>query len=155
MMLYGATAEAAAVPNTMATILEVNPPANRKAIITEMSITFSGISATDVPVLVQLVEVTAASAAGTAVTPAPLKDYGGSVGFVAATAAKKLPATEGTVVVLKTYMVPPSSGLVIQYPLGREPEIVGAAAAAKGFAIRANRGAGAVINCDANIEFDE
>jgi hypothetical protein len=152
MSLFAATAEAAAVPTgAMSTILEVNPPANRKAIITEASITFSGVSATDVPVLIQLCEVTATSAAGTAVTPASMKD-----GQVAAGAtAKKLPASEGTVTVLKTYNVPPSSGLVIQYPLGREPEIQGAASTAKGFSIRANRGAGAAINADANIEWDE
>jgi hypothetical protein len=58
-------------------------------------------------------------------------------------------------VVLKTYMVPPSTGLVIQYPLGREPLITGAGSTAKGFAIRANRGVGAAINADANIEFEE
>ena len=151
MALYAANATGAAVPNSMATILEVNPPANRQAIISEVSISFSGVSATDVPVIVQLVEVTAASAAGTAVTPASMRD-----GQVAAgAAAKKLPASEGTVVVLKTYDVPPSSGLVIQYPLGREPAIQGAAASAKGFAIRANRGAGAAINAEANIEWDE
>lgn len=149
--LYAATAESAAVANTLTTILEINPPANRKAVITEASISFSGVSSTDVPVLVQLVELTVTSAAGTGVTPASIKD-----GQVAAgTTAKKLPATEGTVTVLKTYMVPPSSGLVIQYPLGREPEVQGAAATAKGFAIRANRGAGAAITCDANIEFEE
>jgi hypothetical protein len=151
MALFAATAESAAVPATMSTILEVNPPANRFARITEASITFSGISSTDVPVLVQLCEVTAASAVGTAVTPASMKDNQAAVGA----AAKKLPASEGTVTVLKTYEVPPSSGLVIQYPLGREPEIVGAAASAKGFSIRANRGAGAAINADANIEWEE
>lgn len=151
MALYAATAEAAAVPNVMGTILEVNPPANRQIIVTEVSITFSGVSSTDVPVLVELCEVTAASAAGTAVTPASQQD-----GQVAAgSAAKKLPATEGTVTVLKTYNVPPSSGLVIQYPLGREPRIQGAGASAKGYSIRANRGAGAAINADANIEWDE
>jgi hypothetical protein len=149
--LYSASCSGAAVANTMTTILEVNPPANRKAVITEASITFSGVSATDVPVLVQLVEVTATSAAGTGVTPAPMKD--GQV--TVASTAKKLPATEGTVTVLKQYEVPPSSGLVIQYPLGREPEIIGAASTAKGFAIRANRGSGAAINCDANLEFEE
>lgn len=151
MALYAATAEAAAVPNAMATILEVNPPANRQIIVTEVSITFSGVSSTDVPVLVELCEVTATSAAGTAVTPASQQD--GQVS--AASTAKKLPATEGTVTVLKTYNVPPSSGLVIQYPLGREPRIQGAAATAKGYSIRANRGAGAAINADANVEWDE
>jgi hypothetical protein len=151
MALFAATAESAAIPNTLATILEVNPPANRFARITEASFTFSGVSSTDVPVLVQLCEVTAASAAGTAVTPSSLIDNQSAVGA----AAKKLPGSEGTVTVLKTYMVPPSSGMVIQYPQGREPNIVGAAAAAKGFSIRANRGAGAAINGDMNIEWEE
>lgn len=151
MALYAANATGAAVPNTVATILEVNPPANRSATITEMSISFSGVSATDVPVIVQLVEVTATSAAGTGVTPASMRDGQVSAGCT----AKKLPASEGTVTVLKTYDVPPSSGLVIQYPLGREPQIQGAASTAKGFAIRANRGTGAAINAEANIEWDE
>lgn len=151
MSLYAANATGAAVPASMATILEVNPPANRLATITEVSISFSGVSATDVPVIVQLVEVTATSAAGTAVTPASMRD-----GQVAAGAsAKKLPASEGTVTVLKTYDVPPSSGLVIQFPLGREPQIQGAASTAKGYAIRANRGSGAAVNAEANIEWDE
>jgi hypothetical protein len=151
MSLYSANASGAAVPAAMATILEVNPPANRAAAITEASISFSGVSATDVPVIVQLVEVTATSAAGTAVTPASMRDGQVSAGAT----AKKLPASEGTVTVLKTYDVPPSSGLVIQFPLGREPQVQGAASTAKGFAIRANRGAGAAINAEANIEWEE
>src|SRR6266850_3918295 len=144
MSLYYATAESAAVPNTLATILEVNPPANRVATIKQWSLEFSGVSATDVPVLVQLVEVTATSAAGTGVTPASARDGQVAVGAT----AKKLPATEGTVTVLETHMVPPSSGIVIQYPLGSEIQVQGAGSTAKGFAIRCNRGAGAAINCD-------
>lgn len=152
MALFAASATGKAVANTMTTQLEINPPANRRVVITEMSITFSGVSATDVPVLVQLCRVTAASAAGTAVTPSDQKDT--AIG-ASATAAKFLPASEGTVVVLKQYEVPPSSGLVIQYPLGREPEVIGAGASAKGYSIRANRGSGAAINADCNIEFEE
>jgi hypothetical protein len=151
MSLYAANASGAAVAATMTTILEVNPPANRTATITEVSISFSGVSATDVPVIVQLCEVTVASAVGTAVTPSSQRD--GQV--TVASAAKKLPATEGTVTVLKTYNIPPSTGIVIQYPLGREPQIQGAAASAKGYSIRANRGTGAAINAEANIEWDE
>jgi hypothetical protein len=152
MALFAASASGKAVANTMTTQLEINPPANRKVVITEMSVTFSGVSATDVPVLVQLCRVTTASAAGTAVTATDQKDS--AVG-AAATLAKFLPATEGTVVVLKQYEVPPSSGLVIQYPLGREPEVFGAGASAKGYSIRCNRGSGAAINADTNIEFEE
>lgn len=151
MSLYSATAESAAVPAVMSTILEVNPPANRVATIKQWSLEFSGVSSTDVPVLVQLVEVTVTSAVGTAVTPASMRD--GQVAV--ASTAKKLPATEGTVTVLETHMVPPSSGIVIQYPLGAEPQVQGAASTAKGYAIRCNRGAGAAINADATVIWDE
>jgi len=149
--LYSAEGESITVNASMTTLLEVNPPANRVATITEASVTFSGVSSSDVPVLVQLCEVTAASGAGTAVTPAPLRDGQVAVG----SAAKKALGSEGTVTVLKAYMVPPSTGLVIQYPLGREPQIQGAAASAKGFSIRANRGSGAAITADCNIEWEE
>lgn len=151
MGLWAATAESAAVANTMTTILEVNPPANRFARLVEFGVSFSGISSTDVPVLVQLVQVTATSAAGSAVTPAAMQDNQGTV----AASAKKLPASEGTVVVLETYMVPPSSGLIVQFPLGREPKIIGAAATASGLALRCNRGSGAAINVDANLVWEE
>lgn len=151
MSLYSARMDGGAVPASTSTILEVNPPANRVATITQWSIEFSGVSATDVPVIVEVVEVTAASAAGTSVTPGSLRDGQVAVG----SAAKKLPASEGTVTVLESHNVPPSSGLVIQYPLGREPQIQGAAASAKGFAIRANRGSGAAINAACTIEWDE
>jgi hypothetical protein len=152
MSLFSATPAApVAVPAVIGTLLEVNPPAGRVATITQWSVEFSGISATDIPVIVEVCEVTAASAAGTAITPNSMRD--GQVAV--ASAAKSLPATEGTVVVLERHNVPPSTGIVIQYPLGREPQVQGAAAAAKGFSIRANRGAGAAINATVTIEFDE
>lgn len=151
MSLYSAKITGAAVNNALRTVLEVNPPANRVDTLVQWSIEFSGVSATDVPVVVELCEVTAASAAGTAVTPALYRD--GQV--TVASAAKHTPASEGTVIVLETHNVPPSSGIVIQYPLGREPQVQGAAAAAKGISVRANRGAGAAINAECTIVWDE
>lgn len=151
MALWAATAEAAAVAATMTTLLEIDPPASRFAQLVEFGITFSGISSTDIPVLVQLVQVTATSAVGTAVTPVTMRDNQGAV----AAGAKKLPATEGTVAILETWNVPPSSGLVIQFPLGREPRIIGAGSTASGLAIRANRGTGAAINADVNLVWEE
>ena len=151
MGLYAAAAESISVSSGMATLLEVDQGANRYATITEASVTFSGVSSTDVPVLVEFCNVTSSSASGTAVTVSSLRANQASPNAT----AKKAPATEGTVNIWKAYMVPPSSGLVIQYPQGREPQIVGAAGYQSGFSIRANRGAGAAINADANIEFEE
>jgi hypothetical protein len=151
MALFSAIAEAAAVPAVISTILEVNPPANRRAVLAQWSIEFSGVSSTDVPVIVQLCELTVTSAAGTGVTPAAMRD--GEV--IAASTSKKLPASEGTVTVLETHNIPPSTGLVIQYPLGREPTTDGAASTAKGLSIRANRGAGAAINANCTMIWEE
>ena len=151
MGLYASTAESMSVSSGMATLLEVDQGANRVITITEASVTFSGVSSTDPPVLVEFCQITSSSASGTAVTISSLR---GNQATVNAT-SKKLPATEGTVNILKAYMVPPSSGLVIQYPQGREPQIVGAAGYMAGFSIRANRGAGAAINADSTIEFEE
>lgn len=148
MSLYGVTAFGAAVPNAIATILEVNPPANRVITIKQWSMEFTGVSATDIPVEIQECVVTAASAAGTVVTPNSRRD--GQVAV--ASAAKKLPASEGTVTVLEEHNCPPSSGMLIQFPLGEEPQVQGAAAAAKGYSLRANRGTGAAIN-SARLQF--
>jgi hypothetical protein len=151
MALFSATGFGLAVPAVISTMLEVNPPASRFARVVQWSIEFSGISATDVPVIVQACELTVASAVGTVVTAASMIDNQAAV----AAAAKSLPATEGTVTVLENHNVPPSSGLVIQYPLTREPNVIGAAAAAKGFSVRANRGAGAAINAACTIIWEE
>jgi hypothetical protein len=51
----------------------------------------------------------------------------------------------GTVRNLSTHFVPPTSGIYIQYPLGREPEIVQA-----GF-LRHRTTAGAAVNCYVGI----
>ena len=151
MGLYSARDDAMAVTAAMTTMLEVNPPASRFTQIVQYNLEFSGVSATDVPVIVQECIVTAASAVGTVVTPAAVRDLLAAVGA----AAKKLPATEGTVTIIHSHNVPPSSGLVIQFPLTREPFVLGAASAAKGFSLRANRGAGAAINAAGSIDWEE
>jgi hypothetical protein len=73
----------------------------------------------------------------------------------AATTAKTLPATEGTIVAIENHKIPPSSGLLIQYPLGEEPQLSGAASTASGLAIRCDRGSGAAITANVGFEFEE
>ncbi len=58
-------------------------------------------------------------------------------------------APTGTVRNLATHFVPPTSGIYIQYPLGREPEITSAAAATGFFRHRTT--AGAAVNCYAAV----
>lgn len=55
----------------------------------------------------------------------------------------------GTIRNLSTHFVPPTAGIYIQYPLGREPEIVKA-----GF-VRNRTTAGAAVNCYAGLTWEE
>lgn len=64
------------------------------------------------------------------------------------TAATEVTPT-GTVRNLATHFVPPTSGIYIQYPLGREPEQAG------GFYVRHRTTAGAAVNCYAGLTWEE
>ena len=55
----------------------------------------------------------------------------------------------GTPVSLETHLVPPTSGIYVQFPLGREPEVQVAAFA------RVRTTAGAAVNCYAGLMFAE
>lgn len=150
MALFSAAADAMAVNiSSLQTLLEADQIASRTLTVRQWSIEFDGVTASNVPVRVQLCQVTATSAVGTSVTPASMRMNQSA----AAATAKKLPASEGTVTVLEEHRVPPTSGLLIQYPLGEEPWIIGAASTASGISIRAL--AGAAVNATATIEWDE
>lgn len=55
----------------------------------------------------------------------------------------------GTPVSLETHFVPPTSGIYVQFPLGREPEVQVAAYA------RVRTTAGAAVNCYAGVMWEE
>ena len=55
----------------------------------------------------------------------------------------------GTVANLATHFVPPTSGIYIQYPLGREPEVAIAQF------LRHRTTAGASVNCYAGVSWEE
>lgn len=57
--------------------------------------------------------------------------------------------TPTTAVSLETHFVPPTSGIYIQYPLGREPEVQVAVFA------RVRTTAGAAVNCYAGVMWEE
>src|SRR5438105_4898128 len=149
MSLFSATADAMAVPVALATLLEVDQAASRVLTLKQWSLEFDGVTASNVPVRCQLCIVTAASAVGTAVTPAAMRQNQAAL----AAAAKKLRASEGTVVVLEEHRIPPTTSILVQYPLMEEPWIIGAAASASGISLR---GAAAVaVNATAALEWEE
>jgi hypothetical protein len=82
----------------------------------EIDITFNGINAGAVPVLAELVTYTA-TGTGTAYTP---KKLGAALGVARSTWKINDTVEPSTPTVLAAWFIPPTSGLILQYPLGRE-----------------------------------
>jgi hypothetical protein len=150
-----ATPAALSAATAKTVILIVAAAANQPS-ITEVSISFDGVTAANVPVLVELISGTA----GGAGTPRAALAAGKQVrGWPAqtsqTTAADTYSAEPTTELVNKKWLVSPNGGLlVVQNPLGREPTgIVTSATDAKTWGIRAT--APATVNCHSYIEFEE
>lgn len=127
---------------TALVVLDVAPTAaNRRISVNELSVSFNGITAAAVPVIVRLVRTTVAPAGGGTITqaPTPLDSAAPAslcTAYMPTTATPGVYATTAPTVgvILRTWYVPATSGLVVQFPLGAEP--AGPATAAAGFAIQ-------------------
>jgi hypothetical protein len=122
--LYTATAQAVALTAARKTVLQIATPAAVVISVVRYSITFDGVTASAVPALVTLERQASAGTGGVALTagygPNPL-DPNTPAG--AATALKGPWATTEPVLtsIYEAEYVPPTSGLVYQYPLDQEP----------------------------------
>lgn len=117
----GAIALVAATPKT---ILGCKAPTNQINTLVDYGVSFDGVDATKVPVLVEVCRVTfATNAPGTASTTATPQVVRGAQGTSVSTCARNW-TTEPTVIsVVREYMLSPNGGLIImQQPLGRESE---------------------------------
>lgn len=142
------TGDIALTAATARTILSVINAANSLIRICELSLSFDGVSGTAEPVTVELCSSTQATA-GTS-TAHTIVQCRGPTRTVQATAARAYTAEPTALTVLKRWLVHPQTGLVIQFPLGREPEQVTTADA---LAIRCT--APANVNVQGYIEFEE
>ena len=133
---------------TAKTILNVINAANGLIRITEMAVSFDGVSSTAEPVTVELCSSTQATA-GTS-TSHTIVQTRGPTRTVQATAARNYTAEPTTLTVIKRWLVHPQTGLFVQFPLGREPEQV---TTADGLCIRCT--APAAVNVQAYMEFEE
>lgn len=139
---------------TAKTILAVIPATNKGLTLCEIDVSFDGVTASAVPVLVELV-VSTGGAAGTSssVTPRPVR--GGGFVTVTSSAAKTYSAEPTTLTTVREWLVPPTSGLIVQFPLGREPDAhnITSHPAKGGLMIRCT--APATVNVRASMEFEE
>ncbi|MCC6475112.1 MAG: hypothetical protein IT514_15365 [Burkholderiales bacterium] len=143
----GAVALSAA---TAKSILGVKAHANSGVQIKGFSVGFDGVTASAVPVLVELCYSTfGANSPGTnstSVTPAQTYGRVLTAGF---TAGKTWTAEPTTLTVLKEFLLTPNGGLIdFQYPLGTEPD----SALGEGFVLRCT--APATVNVRATMDVE-
>lgn len=137
---------------TAKTVVNLIAGANDVPLLTELSIGFDGVTASAVPVLVDLCYSTqgAAGTPGASPTPTLIRGKGAS----GSTSGIDYSAEPTTLTAFKHWLITPNGGLlVLQFPLGREPLGDASGGTNKAMALRAN--APAVVNTRAYLEFEE
>lgn len=124
------------------TILMAIAPATRGLLVVEMGMSFDGVTASAVPALVELVQSTQATA-GTPGTggavPTIIQSRGRVTGGDAPTGGANYTAEPTVLTAIRRWYVTPNNGiLVVQFPLGREPECDDSGGAVKALGIRIN-----------------
>lgn len=142
------TGDIALTAATAKTILSVINAANSLIRLVEIGVSFDGVSGTAEPVTVELCSSTQATA-GTSTSQTPVQCRG-PTRTVQATGARNYTAEPTVLTVLKRWLVHPQTGMVIQFPLGREPEQT---VTADALCIRCT--APATVNAAGYIEFEE
>jgi hypothetical protein len=118
------TARSGSLALTAATARTVCRVAATSAIgfqVVEIGIFFDGTTATAVPVLVELFTDDGISG-GTAASITPRQVRGATATATVTAASYSAEPTYTNLQVLKDPLVPPTSGLILQHPLGRETE---------------------------------
>lgn len=133
---------------TAKTVLGVVAASAVTARLAELGVSFDGATATAVPVLVELCDSSGATAGTPGATPTP-KQVRGATRTAQCTAGNAYSAEPTTLTVIRQWLVHPQTGMVVQFPLGREPEHTGAG----GLFIRCT--APATVNVRAYMEFEE
>lgn len=143
-----------AAPAAVHTCLTAIAPAGHGLSLVEFGISFDGVTASAVPVLVELVQSTQ-GAAGTpaASPPTPVQIRGRSTGGSAPTNGHNYTAEPTTLTVVKDWYVTPNGGLfVVQFALGREVECDSSGGTIKALGLRITPPA--VVDCLAYMEVE-
>lgn len=150
MALYSFTFDAIALAAATAkTLAEISSPAGTEARITKWWLEFDGVSSAAVPVKVELQPFSAGITTGTSITPLRNGGSGGTSAMTAKHSATAEGVGAATAGAGEIHRVSPTSGILLLYPLGREPLIVVSAF----WRIRAT--AAAIVNATFGIEWEE
>lgn len=146
----GAVASAAA--GTAKTILNVIAAAGKIAVVSEVGISFDGVTASEKPILVEICRSTQATA-GTSSAVTLRQKHGDPSFVVGATGGKNYTAEPTVLTPIREWLVDPYKGLwVVQFPLGREIQTI----VAGGMALRVTvPTGGAAVNMRGYMEIEE
>ncbi len=146
------TSATALTAATAKTLLNLISGSSVVPIPVEFSISFDGVTASAVPVLVEMGYSTQGAAGTPGASPTPTVIRGR--GAASSTAGNNYSAEPTTLTQFKPWLVTPNGGLlVIQFPLGREPQADASGGTNKALFLRAN--APANVNSRAYLEFEE
>ena len=147
---YSVTASGITTGTALKTLLEVISGANTAPSIYQWWCEYNGSSAAT-GILTELLRASASFTGGTAVTPTLLETGRKAVQATANSGvAASTNTTEGTRgSLIEQHYVPPTSGIIMQYPLGREPDM------AVSDRIRISATATAAVNAAVGIYFSE
>lgn len=136
------------------TNLNVIAPAGHGLCLTEFGISFDGVTASAVPVLVEIGTGTqGAAGTGAASPPTPVLVRGRATGGSAPTEAHNFTAEPTTQTVLRQWLISPNGGLfVYPLPLGREIECDSSAGTAKALFCRVTSAATVNSRCYMEVE---
>lgn len=126
-----------AAPAAVHTLLNAIAPAGHGLTLVELSVSFDGVTASAVPVLVELCTSTQAGAGTSGVAPTITQVRGRATGGSAPTGGSNYTAEPTTLVCIKRWYVPAfMGGHMYQLPLGREVECDSSAGTIKALAVR-------------------
>ena len=142
------TGDQALAAATAETLLSFINASNGLFRVVEFGVSFDGVSATAEPVTIELCGCTQAGAGtNSAFTPVQVR---GATRTVQGTAARNFSAEPTTITVWKRWLVHPQTGIEMQFPLSREPEMTTTADA-----ILLRLTAPAVVNAQGYMEVEE
>lgn len=147
--IYSVTTETEeALTTSVETVLQLRGATTVKAKVIEWGVSFDGVSSTAEPVRVRLLRQTTD---GTGTGASEVKWDPDNAAAVQVTAFHTFTAEPTAGDVLAEYHCHPQSGIVVQYPLGREPALGAAATSRIGIDVFAP----AAVNCTAYMVWEE
>lgn len=136
-LAYRASSTVFAAPAAVHTFMNVIAPAGHGLTLVEFGISFDGVTASAVPVFVELCQSTQAGAGTAGTSTAPVQTRGRATGGSAPTAGYNYTAEPTTLTKIASWYVSPNGGLFIYpVPLGREVECDSSAGTIKSIAVR-------------------